>query len=169
MLKSGPYIFLLRKFAYLFFVENWSKSPKNCDHNIDPWAFSWAEFWSWTTYVCTYVHSTYVHEPAHLSTNVILFGTFELALIRKDIAYRNGSVFFKCYHPISWRDSISRPINSVDAETLPRYAAQRPILNFTPRSKLTLRGKVVPQEGNLCPTCEVIPWGWNSLFAPPFF
>jgi hypothetical protein len=31
------------------------------------------------------------------------------------------------------------------------------------------RGKLGPQGRILSPLCEVIPWGWNSLFAPPFF
>jgi hypothetical protein len=24
-----------------FFAENWQKSQKNCDHNIDPWLFQY--------------------------------------------------------------------------------------------------------------------------------
>jgi hypothetical protein len=44
---------------------------------------------------------------------------------------------------------------------------QRPILNFNPRGKL--RGEFVPQGWILSPRGEVICWGWNSLFVPPFF
>jgi hypothetical protein len=49
------------------------------------------------------------------------------------------------------------------------HPSQRPILNFTPSGKLWPQGEFVPQGLILSPGGEVIPWGWNSMFAPPFF
>jgi hypothetical protein len=40
---------------------------------------------------------------------------------------------------------------------------QRSIINFTPR------GKLWPPGVKLSPRGEIIPWGSNSLIAPPFF
>jgi hypothetical protein len=39
----------------------------------------------------------------------------------------------------------------------------RPILNFTPRGKLWHQGISYP------PGVTFVPWGWNSIIAPPFF
>jgi hypothetical protein len=30
-------------------------------------------------------------------------------------------------------------------------------------------GQTLPPAANLSPRDENVPWGWNSLFAPPFF
>jgi hypothetical protein len=46
---------------------------------------------------------------------------------------------------------------------------QRPILNLTPRGKLWPQGRICPPGVILSPGGEIIPWGWNTLFAPPFF
>jgi hypothetical protein len=48
--------------------------------------------------------------------------------------------------------------------------AQNPIIDFTPSGKLWPPGaKLSPKELILSLRGEVIPWRWNSLFAPPFF
>jgi hypothetical protein len=40
---------------------------------------------------------------------------------------------------------------------------QRPVLNFDPRGELWPQGQSCP------PGVNFVPWGWNSLFSPPFF
>jgi hypothetical protein len=65
----------------------------------------------------------------------------------------------------------------------PGSRIQRTILNFAPRVKLWTQGWILSPRGEFCPPGvnfvpqgwilfpkeKGIPWGWNSLFAPPFF
>jgi hypothetical protein len=63
-----------------------------------------------------------------------------------------------------WHGGRETRIHSKDQNTLPAaFRNQKPILNFAPRGKIWSHGWVLSPRG------EVIPWGWNSLFAPPFF
>jgi hypothetical protein len=57
----------------------------------------------------------------------------------------------KNYQPVSWRDSISRPIAPLDQGRITIFfldhhnsSRQRPILNFAPRGKLWPQGRSCP-------------------------